>query len=173
MVAPRRPFHRPLVHRVLPVDFLPLPPTPGPQSRVPNPQPPARSAATSARCSQLSAPSSPADWFPILQPTASDLSGHRCGALQMLTLVAYDICNPKRLHRAAKVCEDWGMRIQYSVFECRLEAQSFALFWEELSAAIDPKDDRIVAYKICTKCAREIHSLGTQVHNEKVVAYVC
>jgi CRISPR-associated protein Cas2 len=165
MVALRRPFHRPLVHRVLPADFLP-PPAPIPQSRVPN-------AEATAPSSQLSAQGSPPDWFPILQPTASDLSGHRCGALQMLTLVAYDICNPKRLHRAAKVCEDWGMRIQYSVFECRLEAQSFALFWDELSAVIDPKDDRIVAYKICTKCAREIHSLGTQVHNEKVVAYVC
>ena len=88
-------------------------------------------------------------------------------------ILPFDICNPTRLHRAAKVCEDWGMRIQYSVFECRLEAQSFALFWDELSAIIDPKVDRIVAYKICTRCAREIHSLGTQVHYEQVVAYVC
>jgi len=113
------------------------------------------------------------DWFPPLQPTASESSGHRCGAHQMLTLVAYDIAQPKRLHRVAKVCEDWGMRIQYSVFECRLEADAFDRFWHDLSKVVDPKDDRIVAYKICTKCAREIHSYGAQVHNEKVVAYIC
>lgn len=91
----------------------------------------------------------------------------------MLTLVAYDITDPKRLHKVAKVCEDWGLRIQYSVFECRLEADSFTRFWEELSSVINPKHDRIVAYKICTKCAREIHSAGVQEHYEKVVAYVC
>jgi len=113
------------------------------------------------------------DWFPALLPTASDRTNHRCGELQMLTLVAYDISDPKRLHRAAKVCEDWGLRIQYSVFECRLESRAFDTFWSELSATIEEKSDRIVAYKICTKCAREIHSLGLQHHNEKVVAYVC
>ena len=91
----------------------------------------------------------------------------------MLTLVAYDITCPKRLHRVAKVCEDWGMRVQDSVFECRLEADAFDRFWAELSIVIDPKHDRLVAYKICSKCAREIHSQGVQEHFEKVVAYVC
>lgn len=114
-----------------------------------------------------------ADWFPPLLPTTSDLSGHRCGAAQMLTLVAYDITDPKRLHRVACICEDWGLRIQYSVFECRLETTAFDHFWTELTAAIDAKTDRLVAYKICTKCARQIHSQGIQTHNEKVVAYVC
>lgn len=113
------------------------------------------------------------DWFPPHFPSASEITGHRCGAHQMLILVAYDIADPKRLHQVAKVCEDWGLRVQYSVFECRLEANSFARFWAELNAVIHPKLDRIVAYKVCTKCAREIHSAGAQEHNEKVVAYVC
>ncbi len=113
------------------------------------------------------------DWFPKLIPTASDLSGHRCGAHQMLTLIAYDIAEPKRLHRVAKVCEDWGMRVQYSVFECRLEADAFERFWTDLLTVIDPKLDRLVAYKICSKCARDIHTAGVMVHNEQVVAYVC
>jgi CRISPR-associated protein Cas2 len=91
----------------------------------------------------------------------------------MLTLVAYDVTDPKRLHRVAKVCEDWGMRIQYSVFECRLEATAFDRFWAELCSAIDPRTDRLTAFKICSRCAREIRSQGLQQHNEKVVAYVC
>lgn len=114
-----------------------------------------------------------ADWFPPLLMNRSEATGHRCGAHQMLTLVAYDITDSKRLHRAAKVCEDWGVRIQYSVFECRLDARDFDQFWIELTEVIDPTVDRIVGYKICAKCAREIRSLGLQEHNEKVIAYVC
>jgi len=91
----------------------------------------------------------------------------------MLTLVAYDITDPKRLHRVAKVCEDWGMHIQYSLFECRLEANAFDRFWAELCAVIDPKTDKLTAFKICAKCSREIRSQGIQEHYEKVVAYVC
>lgn len=91
----------------------------------------------------------------------------------MLTLIAYDITDPKRLHKVAKVCEDWGVRVQYSVFECRLEADAFDRFWSELREEIEPVDDRLVAYPVCAKCAREIRCAGTMETSEKVVAYVC
>ena len=146
---PSRP--RPIAQRVLPGSFS-LPPPPQPR------QPTTADTA---------------DWFPPLLPNASDLANHRCGAHQMLTLVAYDITDPKRLHRVAKVCEDWGMHIQYSLFECRLEANAFDRFWAELCAVIDPKTDKLTAFKICAKCSREIRSQGIQEHYEKVVAYVC
>ena len=90
----------------------------------------------------------------------------------MLTVVAYDVADPARLRNVARVCEDYGMRVQYSVFECRLEADRFDLFWNELSTILDPVADRLVAYKVCSSCARDIRSAGTQVHQEKVVAYV-
>ena len=105
-------------------------------------------------------------------PTNSELRGHPCGAKQMLTLVAYDITDHKRLTKVAKHCEDYGVRIQYSIFECRLEAGVFDRFWEELEELIDPETDRLVAYKICVACAKDIRSAGTQIHHEKVVAYV-
>ena len=90
----------------------------------------------------------------------------------MLTIVAYDITEPRRLHRIAEICEDYGMRVQYSVFECRLEADIFDRFWNDLASTIDPSTDRLVAYKVCAACARDIRSGGTQTHQEKVVAYV-
>ena len=161
MVAPRN-RHRSSGQRVLPTPFT----LPAPASSPPPP------GSTTDFAPPILAPIT-SDWFPAHRLSASELIGHRCGAHQMLTLVAYDIADPKRLHHVAKVCEDWGLRIQYSVFECRLEADSFTRFWEELNTVIHPKLDRIVAYKICTKCAREIHSAGVQEHYEKVVAYVC
>jgi CRISPR-associated protein Cas2 len=90
----------------------------------------------------------------------------------MLSLVAYDICDPKRLHRVARVCEDWGVRVQYSLFECRLEESQFARFWEQLLAEIDPAEDRVVAYKIDARCARETLTAGTMTCSEKVVCYL-
>ena len=106
------------------------------------------------------------------RPSPSEQRGHPCGAHQMLTIVAYDITEPKRLGKIARFCEDHGMRVQYSVFECRLEADRFDAFWAGLQQIMDPATDRLVAYKVCAACAAEIRSAGTQVHQEKVVAYV-
>ncbi len=106
------------------------------------------------------------------KPSASEVAGHKCGAKQMLTIVAYDIRDHKRLTRVAKICEDYGVRVQYSVFECRLAADKFADFWLELEETIDPSADRITAYKVCAQCAKSIYSAGTQTHIENVVAYV-
>ena len=51
------------------------------------------------------------------------------GQKQMLTLVAYDVSDPKRLRSVARVCEDYGVRVQYSIFECYLEEAEFQDFW--------------------------------------------
>ena len=66
----------------------------------------------------------------------------------MLTLIAYDISDPKRLRRVAETCENFGVRVQYSVFECRLAEDEFEDFWLQLLEDIDEDEDRIVAYKI-------------------------
>jgi CRISPR-associated protein Cas2 len=104
------------------------------------------------------------------RPTPSEQRGHPCGENQMLTVVAYDITDQRRLQRIAKICEDYGLRVQYSVFECRLEADKFDKFWNDLLAT--SSTDRLVAYKVCVSCARDIRSAGTETHEETVVAYV-
>ena len=81
---------------------------------------------------------------------------HPPGEKQMLSIVAYDITDHKRLARVAKVCEDFGVRVQYSVFECRLESDRFEEFWIALQLEIEPAEDRLVAYKVCAACARQI-----------------
>jgi len=107
------------------------------------------------------------------EPSESEIKGHPCGERQMLTLIAYDICDPKRLHRVARVCEKHGVRVQYSVFECRLQADRFDDFWSELVETMDKSEDRLVAYKVCLRCAGQIRDAGVMTHSTKVVAYVC
>jgi CRISPR-associated protein Cas2 len=94
------------------------------------------------------------------------------GEDEMLTLVAYDIAEPKRLGRVARLCEDFGVRVQYSVFECRLEESTFADFWLGLLELIDEEEDRVVAYKIDARCAKETMTAGTMVCSEKAVCYL-
>ena len=90
----------------------------------------------------------------------------------MLTVVAYDITDPKRLARVAKVCEDYGVRVQYSIFECRLDEDEFTDFWLKLLEEIDDDEDRMVAYKIDARCAKETLTAGTMVCSEKAVCYL-
>jgi CRISPR-associated protein Cas2 len=94
------------------------------------------------------------------------------GEKEMLTLVAYDIGEPKRLTRVARICEDYGVRVQYSLFECRLKEDEFEEFWLKLLDEIDEDADRLVAYKIDARSARETVTAGTMVCSEKVVCYV-
>ena len=94
------------------------------------------------------------------------------GEKEMLTVVAYDITDPKRLARVAKVCEDYGVRVQYSIFECRLDEDEFTDFWLKLLEEIDDDEDRMVAYKIDARCAKETLTAGTMVCSEKAVCYL-
>lgn len=94
------------------------------------------------------------------------------GSDQMLILIGYDIASPKRLQKVAKTCEDFGLRVQYSFFECHLETAGFDLLWNRLLDLIDPDQDRIVAYRIDTASAKRTLTAGTMVCSEKVVCYL-
>ena len=94
------------------------------------------------------------------------------GQSEMLTLLAYDISEPKRLLKVARVCEDFGVRVQYSIFECRLDEAEFTEFWLQLLAQIDDEEDRLVAYKIDARCAKETLTAGRMVCSEKVLCYL-
>jgi CRISPR-associated protein Cas2 len=90
----------------------------------------------------------------------------------MLILIAYDIRDDKRLHRVARVCEDFGQRVQYSLFECHLDECELNSLWLALLGEIDEKADRVVAYRLDARAARETLTAGTMACTEKVVCYL-
>ncbi len=94
------------------------------------------------------------------------------GENEMLTIVAYDISDDKRLRHVAEICENYGSRVQYSVFECRLAESEFEEFWLALLCVINENEDRLVAYKIDARSAKETLTAGTMVCSEKVVCYL-
>lgn len=89
-------------------------------------------------------------------------------------LVAYDICEPKRLRKVAQTCEDFGFRRQYSVFLCRLTAHDLVRLKSRLYDIIDLKEDQVLFIPLCPRCVAQIEALGlpTEPHDAKDVVLV-
>jgi CRISPR-associated protein Cas2 len=78
-------------------------------------------------------------------------------------LVAYDICDPKRLRKVAKTCEDFGLRRQYSVFLCRLTAAALVRLKSRLYDIIDLEEDQVIFLPLCPRCAEQMESIGRPI----------
>lgn len=59
-------------------------------------------------------------------------------------LVSYDICHPKRLRRVARALEGYGVRLQYSVFECPLNDLRIAQLRAELQPILNHDEDQVL-----------------------------
>jgi CRISPR-associated protein Cas2 len=59
-------------------------------------------------------------------------------------LVSYDICNPKRLRQVARVLEGFGVRLQYSVFECALDDMRAAALKAGLHPILNHDEDQVL-----------------------------
>ncbi len=90
----------------------------------------------------------------------------------MVYLVAYDVCSPSRLRQVAKACEQFGIRIEKSVFECDLPQELFEMLWCILIDLIDEEEDAVVAYRICASCHRQIESMGIVPRPKKKLCYI-
>ena len=90
----------------------------------------------------------------------------------MLHLIAYDISSNRRLRRVARICEDYGIRVEKSVFECDLDDQTFDEMWSRLSSVTCEDEDRIIDYPIGMIDRKHIHALGRCVHQEPACTYV-
>src|SRR5271166_3394445 len=78
-------------------------------------------------------------------------------------VVAYDICDPKRLRKVARTCEDFGFRRQYSVFLCRLSATDLVRLKARLYDIIDLDMDQVIFVPLCARCSEQIEALGRPI----------
>lgn len=78
-------------------------------------------------------------------------------------LVAYDIANPKRLRKVAVICQDFGLRRQYSVFLCRLAAVDLVRLRTRLYDVINLDEDQVLFIPLCARCAGAIEALGRPI----------
>jgi CRISPR-associated protein Cas2 len=75
-------------------------------------------------------------------------------------LVSYDIHDPKRLLKVAKIMKDYGERVLKSVFECNLRDDEFRRMKERIDNRIDHMEDSVRFYFICGKCVGSVDTSG-------------
>lgn len=83
----------------------------------------------------------------------------------MDVLITYDVATlskagERRLARIAAACERFGVRAQYSVFECRLSQASYEAFVGELMDLMDASEDSINIYRFDRSIIDSRTSLG-------------
>lgn len=69
----------------------------------------------------------------------------------MIFVISYDIENDKVRNRISKVLEDYGYRVQESVFECRIPVQTCEELKKKLIAELKNQGN-IRIYPICKEC---------------------
>lgn len=83
----------------------------------------------------------------------------------MQVLITYDVetvtpAGKKRLRQVAKVCLDYGQRVQNSVFELNIYPADLVEIKNKLEKIIDPKKDSIRIYNLGKNWERRVESLG-------------
>ena len=68
-------------------------------------------------------------------------------------LITYDIADTagkggRRLKRISQVCERYGERVQFSVFECRLSPTRMTRMIGEVQDVIDKELDSVIIYRL-------------------------
>ena len=83
----------------------------------------------------------------------------------MLILVTYDVntetsAGRARLRKVAKVCTNYGQRVQNSVFECLLDAAQYVEFKVNLERIIDIEKDSLRFYELGNKYKNKVTHVG-------------
>jgi CRISPR-associated protein Cas2 len=85
----------------------------------------------------------------------------------MQLLVTYDVNTTtregrRRLRRTAKICLDYGQRVQNSVFECKVEPAQFLEMKAKLMEVADLSTDSLRFYNLGAEWDRRVEHLGAK-----------
>jgi CRISPR-associated protein Cas2 len=76
-------------------------------------------------------------------------------------VISYDIGDDKRRTKVMKTLEDYGARVQYSVFECTLEAPQLLKLKKQLKLYVKAPEDSIRFYSISADDLKRIEIMGS------------
>ncbi|KAF1301094.1 CRISPR-associated endonuclease Cas2 [Enterococcus saccharolyticus] len=85
----------------------------------------------------------------------------------MLVLVTYDVSTSsiggqKRLRKVSKVCQNYGQRVQNSVFECVVDAAQYEVMKNELIKLIDNAHDSLRFYRLGNNYKSKVEHIGAK-----------
>jgi len=85
----------------------------------------------------------------------------------MMILVTYDVSfktetGPKRLRRMAKLCQVYGQRVQYSVFEVEVDMAQWTQLKNALIKNMDIAEDSLRFYYLGNNWERRVEHIGAK-----------
>lgn len=85
----------------------------------------------------------------------------------MFVVVSYDVnteskAGRRRLRRIAAACQNYGQRVQNSVFECKLDPAQWTLLKDRLLSEIDPKRDSLRFYYLGRNWQKRVERAGRE-----------
>ncbi|WP_277679703.1 CRISPR-associated endonuclease Cas2 [Gracilibacillus dipsosauri] len=85
----------------------------------------------------------------------------------MLVLITYDVSTSssggqKRLRKVSKACQNYGQRVQNSVFECIIDTSQYTTLKFELEKLIDPTKDSLRFYKLGNNYKTKVEHIGVK-----------
>lgn len=83
----------------------------------------------------------------------------------MLVLITYDVATldragQKRLRKVAKECQNYGQRVQNSVFECEITNAQYVTLKHLLQTIIDNSADSVRFYLLGNNWERKVEHIG-------------
>lgn len=85
----------------------------------------------------------------------------------MYLLITYDVSTvsnggEKRLRHVAKICSDYGQRVQNSIFECKVNPAQYVEIKNRLISVISLEYDSVRIYHLHKLWQNRIEKLGVQ-----------
>lgn len=85
----------------------------------------------------------------------------------MMVLITYDVAmddpeGARRLRHLAKICLDYGVRVQYSVFECEVEPAQWVTLKHKLLTTYNPQRDSLRFYRLGKEWRNKVEHHGAK-----------
>ena len=80
--------------------------------------------------------------------------------MAVTVVVAYDISEDRRRARAAATLQQWGDRIQRSLFLCTIEPDTLTELRGHLTEIIDVDTDSVYMFRQCAACWETVEVIG-------------
>lgn len=85
----------------------------------------------------------------------------------LLVLVTYDVSTTcregqKRLRQVSKACQNYGQRVQNSVFECVVDSTQLAILKIKLLNLIDQEQDSLRFYQLGNNYKNKVEHIGAK-----------
>lgn len=85
----------------------------------------------------------------------------------MMVLVTYDVAvssagGQRRLRRVARACQDFGQRVQFSVFEIEVDPAQWTALRARLESIVDLKQDSLRYYFLGANWRRRVEHVGAK-----------